>query len=214
VVVHAFDPSTWEAEAGGFLSSRPAWSTEWVPGQWGLHRETLSWKTKQNKTKQNKTKQNKQTNKKALLGEENRTHVFVCARTHNGSGQEYLYQKQCFESGCVSLWIPICICGQRTETQKTATLSRRKGWFLLVYSLCPYLPGPVSSAYTFDSLWSTQTIPKDVYMHLPWEGASGTLPAEQLEIHSRAGPAFPKPPWTFTLQLPLSALGYFLQTCK
>ena len=32
VVVHAFDPSTWEAEAGGFLSSRPAWSTKWVPG--------------------------------------------------------------------------------------------------------------------------------------------------------------------------------------
>jgi hypothetical protein len=28
VVVHAFDPSTWEAEAGEFLSSRPAWSTE------------------------------------------------------------------------------------------------------------------------------------------------------------------------------------------
>ena len=32
VVAHAFDPSTWEAEAGGFLSLRPAWSTEWVPG--------------------------------------------------------------------------------------------------------------------------------------------------------------------------------------
>jgi hypothetical protein len=28
MVAHAFDPSTWEAEAGGFLSSRPAWSTE------------------------------------------------------------------------------------------------------------------------------------------------------------------------------------------
>jgi hypothetical protein len=42
VVVHAFHPSTWEAEAGGFLSSRPAWFTEWVPGQPGLHRETLS----------------------------------------------------------------------------------------------------------------------------------------------------------------------------
>jgi hypothetical protein len=28
VVVHAFNPSTWEAEAGGFLSSRPTWSTE------------------------------------------------------------------------------------------------------------------------------------------------------------------------------------------
>jgi hypothetical protein len=28
VVAHAFNPSTWEAETGGFLSSRPAWSTK------------------------------------------------------------------------------------------------------------------------------------------------------------------------------------------
>jgi flagellar biosynthesis/type III secretory pathway protein FliH len=35
-------------------SSRPAWSTKGVPGQPGLHRETLS---RKNKTKQNKTKQ-------------------------------------------------------------------------------------------------------------------------------------------------------------
>jgi hypothetical protein len=28
VVANAFNPSTWEAEAGGFLSLRPAWSTE------------------------------------------------------------------------------------------------------------------------------------------------------------------------------------------
>jgi hypothetical protein len=28
VVVYASNPSTWEAEAGRFLSSRPAWSTE------------------------------------------------------------------------------------------------------------------------------------------------------------------------------------------
>ena len=28
VVVHTFNPSPWEAEAGRFLSSRPAWSTE------------------------------------------------------------------------------------------------------------------------------------------------------------------------------------------
>jgi hypothetical protein len=28
VVANAFNPSTWEAEADGFLSSRPAWSTE------------------------------------------------------------------------------------------------------------------------------------------------------------------------------------------
>jgi hypothetical protein len=54
VVAHAFNPSTWEAEAGGFLSSRPAWSTEWVPGQPELHRETLSRKTKNKKIKINK----------------------------------------------------------------------------------------------------------------------------------------------------------------
>jgi hypothetical protein len=28
VVAHAFNPSTWEAEVGRFLSLRPAWSTE------------------------------------------------------------------------------------------------------------------------------------------------------------------------------------------
>jgi hypothetical protein len=28
VVAYTFNPSTWEAEAGRFLSSRPAWSTE------------------------------------------------------------------------------------------------------------------------------------------------------------------------------------------
>jgi hypothetical protein len=28
VVAQAFNPSTWEAEAGGFLRLRPAWSTE------------------------------------------------------------------------------------------------------------------------------------------------------------------------------------------
>jgi hypothetical protein len=46
VIAKAFNPNTREAEAGGFLSSRPAWSTEWVPGQPGLYRETLSQKKK------------------------------------------------------------------------------------------------------------------------------------------------------------------------
>jgi hypothetical protein len=52
VVVHAFHPSTWEAEAGGFLRSRPAWSTEFQVY------------TEKSCLKKNKTKQtNKQTNK-------------------------------------------------------------------------------------------------------------------------------------------------------
>jgi hypothetical protein len=49
MVVHAFNPSTREPEAGGYLSSRPAWSTKRVPGQPELHRETLSQKIKKKK---------------------------------------------------------------------------------------------------------------------------------------------------------------------
>jgi hypothetical protein len=63
VVAHAFNPSIWEAEAGEFLSSRPAWSTEWVPGQPGLHREILSGKPK-TKTKNKQTKKPKTKTKK------------------------------------------------------------------------------------------------------------------------------------------------------
>ena len=59
VVAHACNSSTWEAEVGRFLSSRSAWSTEWVPRQPGLHRETLSWKNKTNKHT-NKINQKKQ----------------------------------------------------------------------------------------------------------------------------------------------------------
>ena len=44
VVAHAFKPSTWEAEASGFLSLRQVWSTELDPGHPGLYRETLSQK--------------------------------------------------------------------------------------------------------------------------------------------------------------------------
>jgi hypothetical protein len=61
VVAHTFYPSTWEVEAGRLLSSRPVWSTEWVPGHPGLHRETLS-----RKKQKNKNKTNKQTNKKRI----------------------------------------------------------------------------------------------------------------------------------------------------
>jgi hypothetical protein len=56
VVAHAFNPSTQEAEAGEFLSSRPAWSIEWVPGQPGLYRETLSRKNQKRKKKKKRKK--------------------------------------------------------------------------------------------------------------------------------------------------------------
>jgi hypothetical protein len=68
VVVHAFNPSTREAEAGGSLQVlRPSWSTERVPGQPGLsQRNPISKKTKKQKkqSKQIKTKTNKRRKKR------------------------------------------------------------------------------------------------------------------------------------------------------
>jgi hypothetical protein len=53
VVALAFNPSTWDVESDGFLSSRPAWSTKWVPGQPGRHK----YKKKKYKKKKKKKKE-------------------------------------------------------------------------------------------------------------------------------------------------------------
>jgi hypothetical protein len=65
-MAHTFNPSTLEAEAGGFLSLRPACSTEWVPGQPGLHRETLSQHPHPSKKKKNTFVGTKKKKKKKL----------------------------------------------------------------------------------------------------------------------------------------------------
>lgn len=46
MVAQAFNPSTWETEVGRSLSSRPASSIEPVSGLLGIHRRSLSPKTK------------------------------------------------------------------------------------------------------------------------------------------------------------------------
>ena len=54
-MVHAFNPSTQEAEAGGSQNLGPAWSTELVLGQPELlHRETLCQKKKKKKKRKKK----------------------------------------------------------------------------------------------------------------------------------------------------------------
>jgi hypothetical protein len=105
-VAQAFNPSTWEAEASVFLSSRPAWSTKWVPGQLGLHRETLSQKDK------NKT--NKQTNKKPKTKQKttkpNQTllhpYFFTVSACKSASGPSYPVP-----SMCLALCIPRNVFG-------------------------------------------------------------------------------------------------------
>ena len=52
MVVHAFDPGTWEAETSRYVSSRSAWYTEGVVDQPGLERPCLN----EDKTKQQKVR--------------------------------------------------------------------------------------------------------------------------------------------------------------
>jgi hypothetical protein len=69
VVAHAFNPSIWEAEAGGFLSSRPAWSTEFQDSQGYTEKPCLNNKnkTQTNQTTTTKKKKKKQTQNHAVL---------------------------------------------------------------------------------------------------------------------------------------------------
>jgi hypothetical protein len=87
VVVHAFNRSTQEAEAGGFLSLRPAWSTELVPEQPGLLRETLS----------QKTKASKQTNKQ----KNNKKNMQASTHTHKIKIIVFLFSFLFFETVCL-----------------------------------------------------------------------------------------------------------------
>jgi hypothetical protein len=52
MVMHAFNHCSRDEEGGRSLSSRVAWSIEPVPGQPGLHRETLSLETTVNNNKE------------------------------------------------------------------------------------------------------------------------------------------------------------------
>ena len=75
MVAQPFNLSNWKAEAGRFLSLRPAWSTEWVPGQPG-DIEKPWFENKQT---------NKQTNKQQwiLLTFWSHTVTHCCLRLYN-----------------------------------------------------------------------------------------------------------------------------------
>jgi hypothetical protein len=85
MVAHVFYSSTQEAKASGTLNLRTVWSTERVPEQSGLHRETLSQKTKikPNQKAQTKPSQptNQPTNKK----------IAVCCENDSLSLYIYIY---------------------------------------------------------------------------------------------------------------------------
>jgi hypothetical protein len=72
VVAHTFNLSTWEAEAGGFVSLRPAWSTksEFQDSQGYTKKPCL--KPNNNNNNNNKQTKNKNKNKKTTKNGYNR----------------------------------------------------------------------------------------------------------------------------------------------
>jgi hypothetical protein len=91
VVAHAFNPSTREAEAGRFLSSRPAWSTK-VSSRTAkaTQRNLVSKKPKKKKKKKTTDPQN------CLLI--STYHAEACTQTHTHTTQHNTYtHKQCFQ---------------------------------------------------------------------------------------------------------------------
>jgi hypothetical protein len=128
-VAHAFNPSIQEAEAGGFLSSRPAWSTEWVPGQPGIYRETLSRKT------------NKQTNKK-VTGWRNWVkkykQSYLSGIIHwNKWAQGLHVSLQKDISGCSRKFSAHRIEGDKSFMIRNVTHlnGRKEKWFFIIFSL-------------------------------------------------------------------------------
>ena len=63
-MVHTFNTSTWEAESGGFLNSRPAWSTEFQDSQGYTEKPCLEKPKKKRKEKKRKEKKRKEKKRK------------------------------------------------------------------------------------------------------------------------------------------------------
>ena len=92
--VHAFNNSTWEAEAGGFVILRPAWTSQWAPGQPGLHREACL------------GKRNLSRKKKKLSNE----HPFPTSEfSRPFKNLFYYYLCVCFLCACMCTCVYLCI---------------------------------------------------------------------------------------------------------
>jgi hypothetical protein len=75
-VAHAFNPSTREAEAGEFLSSRPAWSTETSRTTQRNPVSKKKKKRKEKKRKEKKRKEKKRRKERNLLDKDEKLHGY------------------------------------------------------------------------------------------------------------------------------------------
>ena len=144
-MAHTFNPSTWEAEAGEFLSSRPAWFTDWVPGQPRLHRETLSQEIKNNNNNNNK-KCSLRCSRASVI----RSGCLITARWHANFARHL-----CFVFGVlyVYMWcLCVCVC---TSAYKCARSCGRWYWFSfsITFNLVCWARLPLNSELTIGLGW-------------------------------------------------------------
>jgi hypothetical protein len=83
VVVHAFNPSTQEAEAGRFLNSRPVWSTEFQDSQGYTEKPCLEKeKERIEEEKRREEKRREEKRREEKRREEKRKEQVPCPATH------------------------------------------------------------------------------------------------------------------------------------
>ena len=94
-MAHTFNPITWEAKAGGFLSSRPAWSTELssrraraIQRNPVFEKQTNKQTNKQKKKKKTKTKKEKIKQKQKQKKKKRKTKQTKSCLGHGVSSQK------------------------------------------------------------------------------------------------------------------------------
>ena len=154
LLANPFNPSTQEAEAGWFLSSRPAWSPKWVTGQLGIYKETLSLKTNQ---------PNKQTHKQKHMWSKCWSALWwCCSWWWSGGGGDmfvcrecvfvcvFMYSTKCCDSIRINfkrpvssyLWIP-GIKLRSSSVRATAFLDGPLHCFYYLRCVAPFQRSPV-----------------------------------------------------------------------
>jgi hypothetical protein len=132
---HTYNPSSQEAEVGKSLNSSPAWSTELVPRQPELHRETVSWKTKTYKNILNKVKFK---NSLCPLLSRNTSERYLGAHLIHSASTSGLGPSRCPMNRCVwiaNLWCPtMCPISSRNSENLPVSLMQITSYKMLLHS--------------------------------------------------------------------------------
>jgi predicted nucleic acid-binding Zn-ribbon protein len=121
--VHTFNPSTWEVVAGRFLSSRPAWSTEFQDSQDCTEKPCLEKQT--NKQLQKSTfKQLEALNKEANKYKERQENPTKQVKDMNKTVQDFKREIEAIKKTQTEEILEMENLGKRTRTKDTSLINR------------------------------------------------------------------------------------------